>query len=363
MPTLISEMKRYESCWLHNCMPKELPGDRMQWSCRKERQVHNTLKPERKVWGLFHLKVRNLWGNPMLFFHLNRETWSGVLCSETLIHRIWEDLFLKATRITCSIRRDQTWRSKSFMWSLTSKRIDFLHKRTENYNTNLLNLVESKLDCKRNYCDKRKLFEVRRFEVCTNWKRWRERKQQFDEKSNQKIRENHGTIQQLTSQLQQLQKQMNSMNSSGEFQDIESNYSGRLSQVSSQPEMIPSSRSMLSREKRLPLDTWNQTGVQENVFGNQFSTFDSLRDHPQRIQSDNVQRNREAIPHQPKEKASLTSEDGQNYGTIPMPTFESRPLTTSSAVPVELPQIMWSDSKDIKCLNCNSTNSLIHNRF
>ena len=51
-----------------------------------------------------------------------------------------------------------------------------------------------------------------------------------------------------------------------------------------------------------------------------------------------MHRNREAIPHQPKGKASLTSGDGQNYGTIPMPTFASRPLTTSSTIPVELPQ-------------------------
>ena len=33
--------------------------------------------------------------------------------------------------------------------------------------------------------------------------------------------------------------------------------------------VIPSSRSLLSRDKRSPLDTWNQAGVQENVFGNQ----------------------------------------------------------------------------------------------
>ena len=73
-------------------------------------------------------------------------------------------------------------------------------------------------------------------------------------------------------------------------------------------------------------------------FWNQFSTFDSPRDFPQRISSENVHRNREAIPHQPKVKASLTSGDGQNNGTIPMPTFASRPLTTSSTIPVELPQ-------------------------
>ena len=48
---------------------------------------------------------------------------------------------------------------------------------------------------------------------------------------------------------------MNSMNDSVDFQDVESNYSGRMSHVSSQPVMIPSSRALLSRDKRLPLDT------------------------------------------------------------------------------------------------------------
>ena len=85
-----------------------------------------------------------------------------------------------------------------------------------------------------------------------------------------------------------MQEQMNSMNDSGEFQEVESNNSVRLSYVSSQPAMIPSSRSMLSRDKRLPFVTWNTSGLQENVFGNQFSTFDSSRNHHQRVQSDDV---------------------------------------------------------------------------
>ena len=59
---------------------------------------------------------------------------------------------------------------------------------------------------------------------------------------------------------------MKSLNNSGEFQEVESNRSGRLSHVSSQFVMIPSSRSLLSRDKRLPFDTWNALGLQENVF-------------------------------------------------------------------------------------------------
>ena len=77
--------------------------------------------------------------------------------------------------------------------------------------------------------------------------------------------------------------------------------------------------------------SWNQSGVQKKkrFFGNQFSTFDSPRDFPQRISSDDVQRNREAAPE---------AEDGQNYGTIPMPMFATRPMTMNSKRPVNIPQ-------------------------
>ena len=102
--------------------------------------------------------------------------------------------------------------------------------------------------------------------------------------------------------------------------------------------MVPSSRSMLSRDKRISLDTWNTSGLQENDFGNQCSAFDSPRDFPQRISSDNVERNREAIPEAGKTKTIHTCAERHNQGTIPMPTFAPRPLTTSSAIPVELPQ-------------------------
>ena len=135
-----------------------------------------------------------------------------------------------------------------------------------------------------------------------------------------------------------MQEQMNSMSDSGDFQDVESKICGRLSHVSSQLVMIPSSRSLLSRDERLPLETWNQSGLQENVFGNQVSTFDSPRDLPQRMQSDDVQRNREAVPEAERTKTSHTSEDRQSRDTIPMSTFARRPSTMSSSIPVDLPQ-------------------------
>ena len=74
---------------------------------------------------------------------------------------------------------------------------------------------------------------------------------------------------------------MDSLNDSGEFQEVESNHSGSL-RSPVKPAVIPSSCSMRSREC-LPLDTWNTSGPQEHVFGNQFSTVDSSRNHYQRI--------------------------------------------------------------------------------
>ena len=100
--------------------------------------------------------------------------------------------------------------------------------------------------------------------------------------------------------------------------------------------MIPSSRSMLSRDKRLLLDTWNTSGLQENVFGNQCSTFDSLRDHPQRIQSGAPQRERESVPRATGLRL-FSQDDKQSRDTIPMPTFARIPATVSSIIHVEYP--------------------------
>ena len=66
--------------------------------------------------------------------------------------------------------------------------------------------------------------------------------------------------------LQSMHEQVNSMSDSGEFQKAESNHSGRLSHVPSQPEVVSSSSSVLSRDKRLPFDTWNALGLQVKEF-------------------------------------------------------------------------------------------------
>ena len=185
----------------------------------------------------------------------------------------------------------------------------------------------------------------------------RAQERRIDEVSVQKLRENHETIQQLTSQLQQMQEQMNSINDSWDFQDVESNYCGRLCHVSSQTAMIPSSRALLSRDKRLPLDSWNQSGLQENVFGNQFSAFDSPRDYSQRIKSDDV---KPPLKQQGRRLVTQVKTDKIKA------QCQCRHLRQGRCLRVlqyrwNYRRTTWSDSKDSKYRNCNSTNSVIHN--
>ena len=102
--------------------------------------------------------------------------------------------------------------------------------------------------------------------------------------------------------------------------------------------MILSSRSILSCDKRLPLDTWNTSGLQEIVFGIQFSTFDSPRDHPQGIHSCATQRERGPVPQATGTWISLARDEERIKGTIPMPTFAGRSSIVSSLIRVELLQ-------------------------
>ena len=88
--------------------------------------------------------------------------------------------------------------------------------------------------------------------------------------------------------------------------------------------MIPTSRSFLSRDKRLPIDTWNHSGLQENVIGNLFSAFDSPRDHPQRIHFCATPRERGSVQQATGSGKLFTRDDKRGKDTIPMPTFAKK---------------------------------------
>ena len=65
------------------------------------------------------------------------------------------------------------------------------------------------------------------------------------------------------------------MNDSGEFQDVESICSGKLSPVPSRRAIVPSLCVMLSRDQSLRSDAWNLLGTSGNDFGSPRAVIDS----------------------------------------------------------------------------------------
>ena len=120
---------------------------------------------------------------------------------------------------------------------------------------------------------------------------------------------------------------------------MDSNHSGRLSYVSFQS-ACNGSKISFHAGLRLKIAAGHMgfSWIAGKRFGDQFSTFDSPREYSQRIQPDDAQRNREAVPEAGRTKPFHTSEDRLNHGIIPMPTFATKPWTASSAMPAELPQ-------------------------
>ena len=74
------------------------------------------------------------------------------------------------------------------------------------------------------------------------------------------------TVRQLLTQIQDLQNKVNSLSDAIEFHDSETGSSSGATHVSSQPLIIPSPRTMRSRDSGLPLDTRNSLGSSGNVF-------------------------------------------------------------------------------------------------
>ena len=217
----------------------------------------------------------------------------------------------------------------------------------------LLNQGENKFDCKKNYLSKKVLRNtpIRNMHEMGEMKRGQELR--VDEVSVQKLSENHETIQQLSSQLQEMQQQMNSVSDSGDFQDVESKFCGRLSHVSSQPVMIPSARSMLSRDKRLPHDTWNHSGLQEYVF---WKLIFLRLIHPEIILKEfNLTTCKET------EKQSLEQKRRILVAQFQWHLQQNR--WQSSTIPVELPQNYMVGQQRQRISELQFDNSPIHNRF
>ena len=82
------------------------------------------------------------------------------------------------------------------------------------------------------------------------------------------------------------------------------------------------------------LDTWNQDGLQENIFE---ISFLRLIDPEIILKEFNLTTCKETEKQAPKPEARrlFTREDIVNQGTIPVPTLATKPLTTSSTIPVK----------------------------
>ena len=100
-----------------------------------------------------------------------------------------------------------------------------------------------------------------------------------------------------------------------------------FSHVPSQPAVIPSPRSVLSCNKRLPLDTWNLSGPQENVFVDPRSTLESLQIPYRGIHPF-------MTPNASVEAPALISTGAQ----FQCQHLQAGPLTMNSFVPVDIPQ-------------------------
>ena len=112
----------------------------------------------------------------------------------------------------------------------------------------------------------------------------------------------------------------------------------KISHVPSQQAVIPSLPSMLSRDRRLPLDTWNLSEPQGNVWGNPRPLFDSSQTLYQGILHATTPSATGAVPVQVSTGQLVARGEERIGSTTTMPMSERRPSTMNSSLPVEIPQ-------------------------
>ena len=95
---------------------------------------------------------------------------------------------------------------------------------------------------------------------------------------------------------------------------------------------------MVSRDRRLPLDTWNLSEPQENFFGNPRSLIDSSQTPHQGILHSITPSAQGAVPVRGSAGTLVARDEERIASTIPMPMFVGRPTTMNSFLPVEIPE-------------------------
>ena len=141
---------------------------------------------------------------------------------------------------------------------------------------------------------------------------------------------------------------MNFLNDSREFQEQETICSGKLSHVPSQPAVVPSPRSVLSRDESLRSDTRNLSGTQGNVFGNPRAVIDSSQTPHHGILHSSNQSATGGIPVQRSTGRPVAKGEEPIGSTVPMQSFARRPSTINSFSPAEMPQNSMADQQRLQ---------------
>ena len=95
---------------------------------------------------------------------------------------------------------------------------------------------------------------------------------------------------------------------------------------------------MLSRDRRLPLETWNLFESQGNVFVNPRPVFGSSQTFYQGILHSTTPSATGAVPVQGSTGRPVARGEERTGSTTTMPMSERRPSTMNSFLPVEIPQ-------------------------
>ena len=107
----------------------------------------------------------------------------------------------------------------------------------------------------------------------------------------------------------------------------------------SQPVVVPSPRSMLSRDRSMPLDTWNlfwDTG--KRFLAIHVSCSIHYRCFIKEFFTQRIKGATGGIPVQRSTWGLVARGEEQIGSTIPMPMFAGRPSTMNSFLPAEIPQ-------------------------
>ena len=111
-----------------------------------------------------------------------------------------------------------------------------------------------------------------------------------------------------------------------------------FSHVPSQPAVVSSPRSMQSRDRRMPLDTWNLSETQGNVFDNPCPMFDSSRTLYQGILHSTNPSATGAIPVQRSTERPVARGEERFRSTTTMPMSARSPSTMNFLLPAEVTQ-------------------------